>query len=152
MVSIKTLKLLLTIKLRNYYRFHVLPLTSFRKSKNTTKQTQRRKKGKKECLIGFHQKKQKNKWATKKLQQAEPVWLATDWVVSTAPLSVLDLTQPLWKMEWGQEHLNNWIFEWGEEYLFLKIAVYGKILRTKGKFKRQRKSWWVCQKGLKIQK
>ena len=39
----------------------------------------------------------------------------------------------------------------GEEYLFLKIC--GKILRTKGKLKRQKKSWEaVCQKGLKKQK
>ena len=59
MVSIKTLKLLLTIKLRNYYRFHVLPLTSFQKSKNTTKQTQRRKKAKKNVSLVFTKKNKK---------------------------------------------------------------------------------------------
>ena len=140
MVSIKTLKLLLTIKLRNYYLSHDLPLKSLQKNKTNNKNT-KIEKSKIDGFLGFHQKKQKNKWTTKKLQKAEPVWLATDWVVSTAPLSVLDLAQPLWKMEKGQK------------YLFLKIAVYGKILRTKRKLMRQKKSWEAArQKGLKKQK
>ena len=139
MVSIKTLKLLLTIKLRNYYRFHVLPLTSFQKSKNTTKQTQRRKKAKKNVSLVFTKKKQvSNKKVTTSWTCLVGHWLSC--------LNSSSLCAGLNSASLNDKNgvKNIWL---------LKIAVDGKILRTKGKLMWQKKSWEVvCQKGLKKQK
>ena len=69
MVSIKTLKLLLTIKLRNYYRSHVLPLTSLQKNKTNNKNT-KIEKSKIDGFLGFHQKKTKKQVNNKKVTKS----------------------------------------------------------------------------------